>query len=279
MRVVNYVHNGWPNYKQLQTTDEKVYFKLRDSLCFEDDLLFINHKVVVPLSLRQNMLNIIHKSHFGVVKCKSRARDVMFWPNMSKEIEKLVLSCKICEKFRHKNGKEPMLSHPSPTRPWERISSDILEFGGYSYLVVIDSYSNWLELHKIPDKSAHSVKSVLKKLFSSYGAPDYFLSDNVPYNSKLFKDFAKEWHFEAITSSPYYPKGNGLAEKGVSIAKSLLKKSVITNVDIDILLFDYRNTPLTQIKLSPAQLFLNRVLKSKLPVTVKQLEPKVTKRV
>ncbi|KAK3737067.1 hypothetical protein QZH41_013873 [Actinostola sp. cb2023] len=39
---------------------------------------------------------------------------------------------------------------------------------------------------------------------SSDGIPDELISDNMPYNSKQFKEFAKDWGFTVTTSSPTY---------------------------------------------------------------------------
>ena len=33
-------------------------------------------------SKRKEMLELIHKSHQDIVKCKQRARDILFWPGM-----------------------------------------------------------------------------------------------------------------------------------------------------------------------------------------------------
>ena len=33
------------------------------------------------------MLERIHESHQGIVKCKQRARDILFWSGMSSQIE------------------------------------------------------------------------------------------------------------------------------------------------------------------------------------------------
>ena len=60
-------------------------------------------------------------------------------------------------------------------------------------------------------------------IFSIHGIPVKLMSDNVAYNSLEFKNFARKWNFEIVTSSPYYPK-SGLAEKGVGICKKMLIK-------------------------------------------------------
>jgi hypothetical protein len=64
------------------------------------------------------MLDKIHESHLGIVKCKSRARDVLFWIGMAQDIEDRVKSCEICAKHQNVNAKEPMIMPEIPDRPW-----------------------------------------------------------------------------------------------------------------------------------------------------------------
>ncbi|XP_055998895.1 uncharacterized protein K02A2.6-like [Ostrea edulis] len=105
-------------------------------------------------------------------------------------------------------------------------------------------------------------------MYSKYGIPDELVSDNgTQYTSKEFKDFTKEYGFTHTTSSPLYPKSNGQAERMVQTVKRILKK----NKDPYIALMDYRNTEIQGLGKSPAQMFLGRRLKTKLPTTAKLL--------
>lgn len=52
-----------------------------------DGLLYKSSKLIVPKSLQNAMLDKIHESHLGIVKCKARARDVLFWIGMSGDIK------------------------------------------------------------------------------------------------------------------------------------------------------------------------------------------------
>ena len=55
--------------------------------------------------------------------------------------------------------------------------------------------------------------------------PCELVSDNGPqFASSEFADFAKEWGFQHTTSSPHYPRSNGLAESSVKVVKGLMKK-------------------------------------------------------
>ena len=55
------------------------------------------------------MLDRIHESHQGIVKFKHRARDILFWPGMSSQIEDEVSKCSICIQFQRAQPKEPMV--------------------------------------------------------------------------------------------------------------------------------------------------------------------------
>jgi hypothetical protein len=37
-------------------------------------------KIVIPTSLRDEMLRRLHESHLGIEKTKKLARDFMYWP-------------------------------------------------------------------------------------------------------------------------------------------------------------------------------------------------------
>jgi hypothetical protein len=68
------------------------------------------------------------ESHLGIVKCKSRARDVLFWIGMAQDIEDRVKSCEICAKHQNVNAKEPMIMPEIPDRPWSKIAADLFEY-------------------------------------------------------------------------------------------------------------------------------------------------------
>ncbi len=95
------------------------------------------------------MLIKIHKSHLGVVKCKERARDVLYWPNMSTQIEEFVSQCSVCNTHKNSNSREPMISHPIPGRPWSKIGTDLFHFNGSNYLQSVDYYSKFPEISKL----------------------------------------------------------------------------------------------------------------------------------
>ena len=173
--------SGWPKFKSQVPQNVKYYWNLKDDISEIEGLLFLNERLIVPESLRTQMLHLIHEGHSGIERCKIRARSLLFWPNMSVDIELLVKRCQICSKYQKSNVKEPMIPHAVPDRAWEKVGTDILQFAGKDYLVVTDYYSKWLELVSIPDKTAFTVIHRLKSLFARYGIPDTVCSDNMPF--------------------------------------------------------------------------------------------------
>lgn len=273
--VVDFCMKGWPENKNNLPDCIRHYHKIKENLTFSDGLLLFNTKLVVPTSLRQEMLTLLHEGHIGLEKCKNRARQIFYWPGINTDIETIINKCKLCEANARKQQKESLHSYVVPERPWERLGLDIFTYANKSYLIAIDSYSNWLELRHIKDKSIKSVIKCLKNIFSVFGSPDVVTCDNIPFDSFDFKAFAKEWNFKIVTRSPNYPRSNGLAEKGVGIGKSIVKKAIKGEEEVEYALLQYRNSPLKNMGYSPSQLLMSRICKTKIPIISNLLEPRL----
>lgn len=59
------------------------YWTFKEEISDASGLMFKNAKLIVPIQMRQEILNKIHESHLGIVKCKDRKRDILYWPGMS----------------------------------------------------------------------------------------------------------------------------------------------------------------------------------------------------
>ena len=140
---------------------------------------------------------------------------------------------------------------------------------------MVDYYSRYVEVAKLDDTKSRTVVNHTKSIFARHGIPSVVRSDNgLQYIAQEYQQFVKEWKFEHQTSSPYYPKSNGLAEKAVQTVKRLLTKTKADGKDPYLSLLEYRNTPIDDVG-SPAQLLMSRRLQSILPNTVDQLQLQV----
>lgn len=142
---------------------------------------------------------------------------------------------------------------------------DIFQFGGASYVIVYDAHSNFPDVEKLRSTTAKEVIDKISAIFSRYGIPVHVCTDNGPqFGSQEFREFAQRYDFQHITSSPEFPRSNGLAEKGVQIVKRILKKTNDSNGDFWLGLLAYRSSPLEDGR-SPGELLQGRHLRTTLP--------------
>ena len=59
--------------------------------------MLFGERLVVPASLRPDVLQVIHEGHLGRDKCKSRARVSMYWPLIGVGREEVVGRCAMCQ--------------------------------------------------------------------------------------------------------------------------------------------------------------------------------------
>ncbi|KAJ8365010.1 hypothetical protein SKAU_G00138410 [Synaphobranchus kaupii] len=229
--MIQYLAKFIPNLSEMQARKEWVlsYYRrsFKEEISCTDELLFKAEKLIVPQQLRQEMLSKIHESHLGIVKCKARARDILYWPGMSTQIEEIVSQCAACNENKNSNPREPLIPHPLPGRPWEKIGTDLFHHKGSEFLLWVDYFSKYPEIAKLSDTNSRGVITSMKSMFARHGIPDIVVSDNGPqYASAEFKTFTESWEFEHVTSSPKHAQSNGQAERMVQTIKNLLKKSV-----------------------------------------------------
>jgi hypothetical protein len=234
---------GWPETPEAVPVDIRDYTTFADELTVADDFVFKGNRVVVPHGARDDILARLHISHSGVNGCLRRARDTVFYPGIAADIKKLVSQCRVCQNHQVESAKEPLRSHPVPSRPWERVGTDIFTHGGQDYLITVDYLSHYFEVDRLPSKQSKDVVYVLRQQFARHGIPTTVVSDNSPFGSEEFSDFTRKWQFEHITSSPNYPQSNGKAEAAVKMAKILMRKSTEAVSDPLLSLLEWRNTP------------------------------------
>lgn len=99
-------------------------------------IIFIDDKIIVPKQLRLPMIRLLHKGYLGINKTINRARNLFYWPELTTDVTQFIKNCRVCEKHRPNNFKEPMLPYSVPKLKFNKMGADILEYGPNSYLVV-----------------------------------------------------------------------------------------------------------------------------------------------
>ncbi|KAK7882125.1 hypothetical protein WMY93_028299 [Mugilogobius chulae] len=265
--VMDMCTQGWPDHAK-QEPLLKNYWPDRATLTVKDGLLLKDTRLVIPSAMRNDVLAKLHEGHQGVVKCKARARQTVWWPGLSQQISEMVLKCRTCIQERH-NHSEPLMPTKCPDRPWQKVGTDLFELGGKTYLLAVDYLSRFVEIALLNKTRSNDVITHLKSFFARHGIPEVLMSDNGPqFSGQTFADFSAAYGFKHVTSSPRFPQSNGEAERAVQTVKNLLKKAA----DPYLALLAYRATPL-QNGYSPAELLMGRRLRTTLPTLSSQLDP------
>ena len=225
------ISTGWPMKRSQIPASLHPYWNFRDELMIESGILMKNSKVLIPETLRQKYLRQIHQGHQGIEACRSRAREFVFWVNNNKDIEELVQKCSLCQSQQNSTSIIQKYVSEVPAHPWHTVGSDIFYFRRIDFLAVVDYLSKYLIVRKIANSTSSAVIKELGLIFSEFGKPQIFRSDNGPcYASQEFTFFMQNWSIEHRTSSPHYPQSNGLAESMVKVSKNLIEKAVVQDL-------------------------------------------------
>ena len=100
----NTIYNGWPDYRNQCAQELWDYWNFRCDLVLEDGLVLKGDKVVVPKSIRAQVLRTIHSAHQGESKCLLLARQAVFWPGISTDIRKMVKDVSHVTNINQLNG-------------------------------------------------------------------------------------------------------------------------------------------------------------------------------
>lgn len=120
------IRKRWPESpKQLLHKSITPCYSYRDELGLQNNLIVKGERIVVPSSMRQEMLKFLHIGHPGIQTIKDRARESLFWPGINAQLEQTVTSCDACQEHRNKQPKKTQLQHEIPETPWTKLATDV----------------------------------------------------------------------------------------------------------------------------------------------------------
>ena len=262
-QVVRLLEEGWPD--TVKSEELSPYYHRRTELSLQDGCVLWGARVLIPAPGRVGILQELHVTHPGMSRMKALARSYVYWPSIDKDIERLVSDCATCQE--HRNVPQSTELHPWewPDKPWSRLHADFAgPFLGHMFLILVDAHSKWLDIYTMSSITTEATIGNLKASFSTHGLPDVLVTDNGPsFKSEGFCQFVSLNGIQHVTSAPYHPASNGLAERAVQTFKDAMKKLSGGSVQdrVNRFLFRYRVTPQSTTGHSPAELLFNRRIK------------------
>ena len=160
-------------------------------------------------SLLKGVMLELHEAHPGIARMKSLARQYVWWLCIDADLEQKVKMCKACQ-----SASKPW---EWPRRPWSRVHADYAgPFMRQMFLLLVDAHNKWMDIHIVSAATSQSTIEKIRKTFATLGLPEMLVTDNASvFMSSEFTNFVKHNSIRHVTSSPYHPSSNGLAERAV----------------------------------------------------------------
>ncbi|GBL72886.1 Uncharacterized protein K02A2.6 [Araneus ventricosus] len=224
--------------------------------------------------MKEEILQNPYSAHREITSCINKASRNVYLPNFYEDIKKFVNSCSICQQHQRVNVKETLLPYRVPSLPWEEVSIYFMYLQKTDYLLCTDYHSKCIEIKKLSLKTAEPVISALEQVLRTHGIPRRLHSDNgPPFDCKQFVNFTKTYDIEHVTSSPKYPKSNGMVKRAIGTMQAILHKVIKDGGDPILAVLEYNTTPKFNL-LSPAEMLMGRVFITILPTKSSLLKPK-----
>ena len=226
-KALQLTQEGW-NMSQCEDPELKPYFCRKYELSVEQGSLMWGLHVIIPTTLRQQVLDELHWAHPGVSRMKTMARAHLWWPNLDDDISKLARSCNNCNRVRANPPKAPLQPWIWPSRPWQRIHIDFATYNNQHYLIMVDAYSKWPEvIGPMRSTNADATTTAMRNIFSRYGIPDQVVSDRgPPFQSADYEDFLRKNTAQRVLVSPYHQSSNGQVERFIQTFKRFFSQTV-----------------------------------------------------
>ena len=252
------------------------FFQVRSELSCHDKLVFRGDRCVVPVDLRERLMQLAHETHPGVVRTKQRLREHYWWPGMDGEVDSLLRNCALCS-IHGKSAKPcrpPVQRVAMPAGPWTRVVIDAIgplkgpaaeRYG----LVLVDAFSRWPEVAFMPEVTSPAVIEFLQAVFGREGIPQELLSDNGSvFTSQQFQDYCTVQGIKLIHSSPYSPQTCGQVERFNRTVKDAIESARISGQSrapyVRAFLQTYRATIHPATGMSPFKVMRGRDMRTKL---------------
>ena len=266
-QLMRFVKEGWPHAFLEELKDFK---KLENSLSTENGCVFYGLRVIIPSTLRNHILKLLHLGHFGMQRMKQLARSTVYWPRIDFDIEDLCRKCTSCGQFQNKPAKPSIHPWMMPEKPWSRLHLDhAINFLGRNWLVLVDAYSKYPCIHPTTSTSSKSTTAILEQEFAHFGYPHTLVTDNATtFMSQEFQAWCKQRGIVHLTGAPYHPATNGAAERLIQSFKQALRKSSLPPKEaLQEFLMQYRRIPFAS-GLSPSELLNGRRIRTKIDTLV-----------
>ena len=137
---------------------------------------------------------------------KSLGRSYLWWPGVDADIEQKVIQCNQCQINQRKLPVLPLHPWEWPGKSWSRINVNYVgPFQGKMFLVIVDSYSKWLDIHVTSSVSVAITIDKLQTTFAGLGLLERIVSSNgTCFSIQEFQNFVKQNGIQHVRVAAYH---------------------------------------------------------------------------
>ena len=225
-QLIHFIETGFPKSRPELPPALREYHQFREHLYTVDGVILYKNRIVIPPSLRQHVLTVLHSAHQGVTSMTARAESTVFWPGITPAIIALPETCNHCNRMAPSQPSSPPSPVVPPAYPFQCVCTDFFHHKGVNYLVIVDRYSNWPIVERAREGSKGLI-DCLRQTFATFGIPDELATDGGPeFTATTTRQFLKDWGIHHRLSSVAFPHSNCRAEIGVKSVKWIITDNI-----------------------------------------------------
>ena len=99
----------------------KPYWSYRDELAVIDGMILKGRHIIIPNSLRQQVLDQLHTNHMGIEKTRLLAHECVYWHSINADIEKYIKQCATCLEFSRCSQRKRSFIMMYPSGPGKQL--------------------------------------------------------------------------------------------------------------------------------------------------------------
>ena len=155
-KLSHYINTGFPCDKKNLLADLQEFWNHREALSIESGLITCGNRIIVPKEMRAELLQYIHEGHQGKERCLLQARNRVFWPRITYDVQELIERCIICQE----HGKSQSIIGTTQELlpfPWHTLATYIFYWKRMDFLIVADVFSKYFLVRKLANSTSAAV--------------------------------------------------------------------------------------------------------------------------
>ena len=219
VQLISIIESGFPEFHHELPPALHEYHQFHDHLHTADGIILYKAHTVIPPSLREHVLTVLHLVHQGMTSMTAHAETTVFWPGITSAITATQTTCHHCNLMVPSQPNPPPFPPLLSAYPFQCISAYFFHYKGKNHLVVIDRYSNW-PIIKQAQAGSKGLTDCLRHTSGTFGTTDECAKDGGPkFTASATCQLMKDWGVRHHLSSVAHPHGDCRAEIGIKTVK------------------------------------------------------------